>query len=633
MITRIDSISGLGQFNGFKWDKRINDFSKFNIFYGWNGSGKSTLSRAIELFSRSAARDGTPQVEATTDSGIAHGPSSSPLTHLYIFNCDFISENIDWNNKAKSILFVSKEKIAERDRLNEVDQQISSLHEQCVTLDSKITEGKDSHDKFLSVQASTIKKRFQQISTDDRTYFNYNKNSLSTFLESKSPSQLDGEQISELRKTAIATSIDPISTFAAQSSHAARSLIDRVNAVRSQTVTAQVIDKLKGNPALNKWVQDGLSLHKGLDTCEFCGSRVESARLTTLNAHFNDQYDAFTKELSELQLQVESLSISPETVVQNKVFEAFHIEYQQGIDAVKKSLSAIKTIQDNIRQSIDEKYRNPFSSLTASFIDTDTPFSLINKNIDNLNSVAAKHNEMSRDLKSKQLEARAQLEAAFVFDATAQYDYIGSLKKISNDEISLNSLRQQIKPLSDERSKIASSLFSESIAASEFNAALSHFLGHREIEMNFNENEGGYQIKRTRDGSIARSLSEGEKNAIALIYFSVKTKENNNQVEKTIIVIDDPVSSLDSHFTFHAYAFIKEHFEKCKQMFIMSHNFSFFKLMHDWLSGKNKKNEPPKSQFYTVLAEGNGMQRASRFENSEESLLGYASEYHYAMGR
>lgn len=57
-----------------------------------------------------------------------------------------------------------------------------------------------------------------------------------------------------------------------------------------------------------------------------------------------------------------------------------------------------------------------------------------------------------------------------------------------------------------------------------------------------------YEVRRP-DGSIADNLSEGEKNFIAFLYFYhlvYGTDSADGETKDKIVVIDDPVSSMDS---------------------------------------------------------------------------------------
>jgi len=80
------------------------------------------------------------------------------------------------------------------------------------------------------------------------------------------------------------------------------------------------------------------------------------------------------------------------------------------------------------------------------------------------------------------------------------------------------------------------------------------------------------------------SLSEGEKTALAFAYFISKIKYeilDNNQAEirENIVVIDDPISSLDENRLYSTACLISEIFSDAKQLFILSHNIIFLKFI------------------------------------------------------
>lgn len=103
-----------------------------------------------------------------------------------------------------------------------------------------------------------------------------------------------------------------------------------------------------------------------------------------------------------------------------------------------------------------------------------------------------------------------------------------------------------------------------------------------------------YEVIRP-DGSIAEKLSEGERNFIAFLYFYhlVKGSYSSDEVKEKIVVIDDPVSSMDSGALFIVSALVREMIEVCynntdyrsqkvdgdyiKQIFILTHNVYFHK--------------------------------------------------------
>ena len=104
--------------------------------------------------------------------------------------------------------------------------------------------------------------------------------------------------------------------------------------------------------------------------------------------------------------------------------------------------------------------------------------------------------------------------------------------------------------------------------------------------------ENVYEIVR-ENGTVAENLSEGERNFIAFLYFyhRVRGSMNSEELKEKIVVIDDPVSSMDSTALFIVSAIVREMINICrnnteylnpqvpgdyiKQLFILTHNVYF----------------------------------------------------------
>ena len=104
--------------------------------------------------------------------------------------------------------------------------------------------------------------------------------------------------------------------------------------------------------------------------------------------------------------------------------------------------------------------------------------------------------------------------------------------------------------------------------------------------------ENVYEVIR-EDGSVAENLSEGERNFIAFLYFyhQVRGSMSSEEIKEKIVVIDDPVSSMDSTALFLVSAIVREMVNVCrnnteylnpkvpgdyiKQLFVLTHNVYF----------------------------------------------------------
>jgi wobble nucleotide-excising tRNase len=135
--------------------------------------------------------------------------------------------------------------------------------------------------------------------------------------------------------------------------------------------------------------------------------------------------------------------------------------------------------------------------------------------------------------------------------------------------------------------------------------------------------EENYKIVRT-DGSDAKeSLSEGEKTFITFLYFYHLLKgsnSNNGTVTDRVVVIDDPVSSLDSDILFIVSSLIKilcqevrDKKTSVKQVFVLTHNVYFHKEVT--FNSKRRGGKMKEETFWTVRKSGELTRIVCHLEN------------------
>jgi wobble nucleotide-excising tRNase len=165
--------------------------------------------------------------------------------------------------------------------------------------------------------------------------------------------------------------------------------------------------------------------------------------------------------------------------------------------------------------------------------------------------------------------------------------------------------------------------------ADQLNRELAAYLGHAELKLAVMET--GYQVMR--GDSIADGLSEGECSAIALLYFLKSLDDHRFDLSNGVVVLDDPVSSLDSNALFCAFGYIKERTKAAGELFVLTHNFTFFRQVRYWfqkLRGQGKGNIGDRpARFYMLDCSMQGGQRCSMIRWLDPLLERYQSEYHY----
>lgn len=644
----IKSIQKLKQFGIFQDHTNSNakDFGKYNLLYGWNGSGKSTLSGLFRCIENKVTSSKFPSSEFSVgvDSGtpITQASVANSELKIYTFNHDFIDENISWNSTVKSILLVDKEKIEEREKLErlkkeqEVDSKAHGIEAEAIKkLDSAVS-------KFETDSARHMKTSLQSIDTTDSYYLNYDKRKFGKFIEdhleeSKSDdSLLDDQQIVELTNAAKPDQKSSI-TFNQQTINQEifTKAKGRLDDLLKTSVVSQTIQRLVEHGDIKSWVETGLDLHKRHDTnqCEYCGNIITEERTKQLEAHFNDDYKAFQTRLKGADGWLASQYIQPPILpATSDFYDEFKSEYGEACTALEKAITALNGEIAAWHTVLKEKTANPLETGLTVEVISESSVKAFNDAMTDIGAAVEKHNHKSGNFKEETDKAKKRLELHYATAEVKSFGYHEKKKEVVDRTAANETLKTTINTRHTEIRTLEDSLSNEGLGADQFNESLHKFLGRSELTLRFNPVKKGYEILRNDSEQVDGNLSEGEKTAIAFVYFITKLKENDNNIEDTIVVVDDPISSFDSNHLFHAYSFMKVNCEKAKQLFVLTHNFTFFKLVRDWISRKNKRDNQNIANFYVVKA-NNGVPRTSTYANAEPALTLYNSEYHYIFSR
>lgn len=641
-------MKSFGIYENFVWDSsKLDDFKKFNLFYGWNGSGKSTLAK---LFYQIAKKQsifyedfGDFQFKVGIDNGtiIDEKNFEGNVLNLFVFNSRFVEENISWNDKINNILLVSKDHIDEAEKLKSNRIKKKNKEEKQKKLGFKKSELETANDKFLTHTANRIiKEKFKIIDTSDKYYFNYDKRKLDTFIaenlsvfeDSSILSDEDVESLTEAIKPNQfpENPLEPIHFEAEQ----ALKVKARLENVLNESVIVEEIKRFVDFPDIGRWVESGLQLHKThqSDHCEFCGKTLHEERIVEIEKHFSMAF----KELKErIQKAIDWLQVK-------KVNEAFYKDYSNTYPEFQKEyFELIKLYEENahiINSVIDQwvvllrqKYDNPFekfSEIAEIGISSIEDFNVVQISIGEL---IKKHNLKTQNFKEETDKLKSKLELHYASQAQSEYEYTNKQKQLKCLTAKVGILNKQIRLLGSEIERLEALLSNAQAGEEKFNEKLHRFIGRSDISIKFNQHKNGYEI--IRNGKKARNLSEGEKTAFAFVYFVTKLRENDNGIENSIIMVDDPISSFDSNHLFSAYSFLKSECENAKQIFVLTHNFNYFKLVRDWFKKKDKKSEEYHFSLYSIESTDHDGSRSSKICKANDSLVKYNSEYHYIFSK
>jgi wobble nucleotide-excising tRNase len=223
-------------------------------------------------------------------------------------------------------------------------------------------------------------------------------------------------------------------------------------------------------------------------------------------------------------------------------------------------------------------------------------------------------------------DARDSLALSSIADGLDDYkrlqNVLGAAKNaVSPIQADVSKLKGQIAVLERE-------IREQQRPADELNADLKRYLGHGELQLVVRGT--GYEI--TRGSEPAKALSEGEATAIALLYFLKSLEDRGFDKKNGVVVIDDHVSSLDANALYLAFGFIRQRTDAVGQLFILTHNFEFFRQVKNWfhhLRGQSKRDASLRPARFYMLGRSPGASRSSTLMPLDPLLEQYESEYHY----
>ena len=637
MIVKIPKIKNLGIFSDFKWDASLPDFKRYNLIYGWNGSGKTTLSNFLSEFPNGSMKDWPNlEYEVATNLGVAENGKPLPVD-IRVFNRDYVNNNVySVSGTAKAIYILGEENKKLAEEITRDKEVLITKQTLAIKIAKEIEDLGKQQDKIFTEIAKTIGANTSGLAT--RTYrqpdakLAFDKLTKKVLLEDKEVEKYSIE-LKQLERPDVHELISPTFEFDSQKfglTDFITSVAVRSSEICAQSVESVLVERLKENQDISKWVEQGIAIHTthGSKICEFCTQDLPPDRMRTLAGYFNDADKQLKDKIDSLLQSIESAKETIKQIVfsdKANFYEELQRAYQDTIDAscivrddLLQQLADLQSVIENKKLKTTEK-----TTLISTINGTD-----FEVNLTLINSHIVRHNAKTANFKSTKDGAQSELELHYL---STIYDEVfkireslsvdeTEIKKITKGDL-LNPLDLGIEALSQKINDNLSQISSAHKGCEEINKALKTFLGRDELY--FNVVTEGYALMR--DDGIAEKLSEGEKTAIGFVHFVIHLQDQNFDSTNSVIVIDDPISSLDSSSIFQAFAYLKNAVKEAKQVFIMTHNFDFLRLLINWINSSKEK-----FSYYMIKNSYNtSKNRIGTIAKLDNLLCEHESEYHY----
>ncbi len=367
-----------------------------------------------------------------------------------------------------------------------------------------------------------------------------------------------------------------------------------------------------------------MKLHKDGDNCKFCEGQLDFLDVKSKIAEFkeNKQLKA-TEKLKQFREQLQSLLESIKIIDKEAKTYSTNIgnEIEQHFTAISSNKSTLESLISSCQLKIDKieiQYTFDFELL-------DQTLKVIEESI---SSITKTKIEQLSELRKKQNNLTTLVKGAIGLEIIKSTTIKDKLKEVKDKEVELKEKRDKNKKKQQE----IQDLKRQKSFTKDFADFVSQILNDINISLKvvLDTDNKNYIIKSTNENAtlIIKEISEGEKNLLALLFFYYELFADNKQQQVKakieLIIVDDPISSMDDSNKFYILELMKNLLElPNQQIFVLTHSWEdYCNLSYGrkaWEDRKNKDGNEIKSHFATFeIRKANGKSELTQLKNIEK---------------
>ena len=499
---------------------------------------------------------------------------------FYVYNSDYVNDNVEKKDykpdNTISGIILGKNQI----NLKNEKDELEALEKESINAESLIKEEiQKAKDVLAKAKVSKNMKEYKDITFDGILNLpSFDHNEYETILNKVNTLSKMPEDLPDINHFSFL--VDSIN-------------YDELEKLLKELVTPSnyekdFVDYIKNNV---DFIEHGLNLVKGnADICPFCKKPIDNTSLIIIHQYsrfLEDKESNVTKKLISFYKsfeEYESNIINIENQLKNcKRSEQSIRLYIPDIDKlsytmIEDEFASVKKSIGDAKSYINKKLNN-LSSLSIELSQCDYRNSIIslNKGLDFVNKEIDKINKMKNNIqtiiKGNKKELCVELSKKIRSENSQTItNYISILEKI------------KLKKQEISHKEMTNSIDKKELISATFSKLLEMFF-HGKYE--FDKNSFEIQLRKTykiNDGRF--TLSDGEKSVIAFAYYIANVFDvvkAENDYEKIIFVIDDPISSMDFSYVYETATIIRNLKDILKIQFdkkiVLTHNFEFFNIL------------------------------------------------------
>ena len=609
MIRRIKLLRNIGRFDSYNGAGLV-DLKRLVLVYAENGMGKSTLSDIL----RSLATDDPSVIIGRQRFGSNQPP------HIVLESDDnsiIMFKDGAWRQKPSNIKIFDDEFVdknvysglsVEPDHRKNLHEFI--LGERGVTLNRRVQDliqRNEKHNSVLRDKESALREHCPDGLSVDAFCDLPNLKDVDSKIENTERLIAATQKRSKLRDRTLFQPIKLPRFDTKKIQHILQVSLTDLDKDAEARVQAHISDLGEGG---EQWLADGMRRISEGDKhdCPFCGRSMTGLDLIRhYGAYFSEGYSKLKREVDEMLNDARSahgesarvrFELALQTVKEHRQFWSEFCKLPE-IDEIDTSIVVKdwKLACDAVLEHLKAKQAAPLDQQQL-----DEPTSLAidkydqhREMIESINAILMKSNESIQEVKERVEESNPKEideEKSLLLATKTRYsqevaplckDYLNEKR----DKVRTEKERDKAR---DELKNYRSEIFSDQ--EDTLNQYLSKFNVGFEIrgvvpknmragsycEYNVRINEVSVSVNSQNassgEPSFRNTLSAGDRNTLALAFF-FSSLDHHPDLSNTIVVIDDPISSLDVHRSTTTVQTVRGYVERAGQLIVLSHNKRF----------------------------------------------------------
>ena len=560
-----------------------------NFFFGKNGAGKTSLGRQLG-----------------EGEGIQWAEGETPANYeICLYNQDFIDTYFRTLDKVQGVFSLS-----EGQETEETEKKIKELEDRRKSLErrKKEIEGEGGEQDKISKTLQAAQSNFEKACLNNTKLFRdkfrqafkgaTRNPQLSQRINSTAPRDCDEDDLEKRFAVAFAEGARAYPYFTELDADDHIAAIPTCPLLSEEIISKGTTEYAKFVRDLGAlaWIEEGHEKFHTDGACPYCGQKLPADYEAYYASCFDDEYQRKIKAIRDFP-ETYMRHFGPVYQILQKVIEATDV-----LPSVAKKIEKLKPMVENFLRAfrgitivVDDKLKDPASPVTVEDL---TPLLLdMNYIIHQCNEDIRKNNEVVEKLEETQEQCVREVWALTAFRLQGEVETYHAAQ--SDATTAKNKLNDEAKRINGELFVIQESLKELGTSSTTIQAAIeamnkvlrdSGFEGFEIIKSDMAKD--AYKVVRG-DKKVAVRLSDGERHFLSFLYFynRVKGCDANGVLRDKIVVIDDPVSSLDGNALFIISSLFREMIEVCynntdyrgqtvkgdyiKQLFILTHNAQF----------------------------------------------------------